>query len=1213
MRTSSSPRRLRRLGALVAAAGMVTASLALVGVAAPATAADAPVVLSAGNIALTPKLVNSASTLDIDSVTPGLVDKTSGYATERWYSATDAVLHLGEGEHSDGVWSTPQSVEDAAAYTTGDDARLLLSTDNGTETDYDDDGTVLGGGVNPGAWVRSSPQKTYPAATLVSVSGPEGGRLRVNSPETGEVAWDSEADTQTPIFLPDWDDYYSGWSFTQAGRYCVTVSMTERSYKSKEDLTAQATYTVYVGDLPENPTTCDQVAPVDDGGDGEDPITVLSKGHMDVRPWLNSAGDGIVVGGNQDKNVPSKDLVMTGTYEMSVPEPTADLDWTFIGEPGTRIWEFDQAQASGYLWPGFASGFNDGELKKGSQVSLTLEGVSGPGDGDVWLWTSSSLGAGNVQYSSVWGLPHTWSNATAFHSHNYWAFTKQGRYCLNFAATAQKPDGSYIHGSGQITIWAGDAAQASSVVPCDRDTTPAVDTLPALSLQDDRAGYLSAGDYDEIQPYLTSDSKLDVAVHSQKQATDPATDRDLDDVIVSVPTYITGQGYRTGYLGQGGTILRTDSDRVPWSAVDTPIDWELGDARGPGTVTMGQESAARLTTAGDSPSASFELPPQSNSNSQYWAFSEPGVYCVPFTMSVTPKGASAPVSASKTLTVVAGSTDPAADDYVDRSGLTTCANGQQPTAPSGDGSGDDNGGDDNGVSDADVFVPNESLTDSGAVILNDGHVDIASKVHGDTLETWVKDTTETSTPRYHPLSGSHSMDSDERDEETNNGNGTVFQVLPQAETTVPDSPAYSFLGDPGDPVWQVTQTQQTDLDLLWPGWSTEEIPLDATQTGVKWTLDKATGPGKFSLATTDADQIGKVDVLFNTGDGVDDADSFEIAKNSHVHGTWSFTAQGSYCLGFTRSTTLADGTAASDAFTLAVAVGRVAVKKVDPSACAGGSSDPEKLHTAKPTISGTAQVGKTLSAKPGSWTAGTSFGYQWLRAGKAIKGATKAAYQLVAADAGQKVSVRVTGSKSGYASAQETSAAVTVKAGVLTPGKPGIAGTARVGKKLTARPGTWSSGAKLAYQWLRNGKAIAKATKASYTLVAADAGTKLSVRVTGSKTGYATASKTSAAKKVAKGTLSGTKPKVKGKAKVGKTLRARPGHWSPGVRLHYQWFAGGRKIKGATHAKLKLTKKLAHKMGRKLVHKRVWVKVTATKAGYRALVKKSARTAKVRR
>lgn len=81
--------------------------------------------------------------------------------------------------------------------------------------------------------------------------------------------------------------------------------------------------------------------------------------------------------------------------------------------------------------------------------------------------------------------------------------------------------------------------------------------------------------------------------------------------------------------------------------------------------------------------------------------------------------------------------------------------------------------------------------------------------------------------------------------------------------------------------------------------------------------------------------------------------------------------------------------------------------------------------------------------------------------------------------------------------------------------KPRISGTARVGRTLTAKPGTWTTRTRLSYRWLRNGRTISKATKSKYTLAPSDLKKKISVKVTGKKPGYKTVSKTSAAVTVA--------------------------------------------------------------------------------------------------
>jgi hypothetical protein len=141
--------------------------------------------------------------------------------------------------------------------------------------------------------------------------------------------------------------------------------------------------------------------------------------------------------------------------------------------------------------------------------------------------------------------------------------------------------------------------------------------------------------------------------------------------------------------------------------------------------------------------------------------------------------------------------------------------------------------------------------------------------------------------------------------------------------------------------------------------------------------------------------------------------------------------------------------------------------------------------------------------------------YQWYRSGAKIAKATKPTYKLVAADRGKKITVKVTGTQPGYTTVSKTSVASgKVAAGSLTSVKPKVMGTVKVGKKLTAKPGTWKpASVKLSYQWLRNGKAIKGATKSVYKLAKGDKGKKITVKVTGKKAGYTSKSVVSKATK----------------------------------------------------------------------------------------------------
>ena len=75
---------------------------------------------------------------------------------------------------------------------------------------------------------------------------------------------------------------------------------------------------------------------------------------------------------------------------------------------------------------------------------------------------------------------------------------------------------------------------------------------------------------------------------------------------------------------------------------------------------------------------------------------------------------------------------------------------------------------------------------------------------------------------------------------------------------------------------------------------------------------------------------------------------------------------------------------------------------------------------------------------------------------------------------------------------------------------PTISGTLGVSLTLTANTGTWSPAPKFTYQWLRNGSPISRATRATYKVVSADVGSRLSVSVTATLRNFQTKTLTSA-------------------------------------------------------------------------------------------------------
>ncbi|MFD9328868.1 TIGR03773 family transporter-associated surface protein [Streptomyces sp. NPDC060065] len=197
--------------------------------------------------------------------------------------------------------------------------------------------------------------------------------------------------------------------------------------------------------------------------------------------------------------------------------------------------------------------------------------------------------------------------------------------------------------------------------------------------------------------------------------------------------------------------------------------------------------------------------------------------------------------------------------------------------------------------------------------LDEGHIDIAARVVGGGMQIHVKDGTVAGKTTWREPSS------------------LVLHVKPAARKTVPESDDFAFLGKAGDPVWLLDQVQQDGL--LWPGWSTENIAAGATEGEVRFSLDKADGPGDFALYTYDG--LSGADVLFDSADGV--PDSFDVAQNTHAHGGWAFRKEGTYRLTFTMSGQLADGTKVSDTETLAFVVG----DGTDPSEVSGGDGSSE--------------------------------------------------------------------------------------------------------------------------------------------------------------------------------------------------------------------------------------------------------------------------------
>ena len=173
---------------------------------------------------------------------------------------------------------------------------------------------------------------------------------------------------------------------------------------------------------------------------------------------------------------------------------------------------------------------------------------------------------------------------------------------------------------------------------------------------------------------------------------------------------------------------------------------------------------------------------------------------------------------------------------------------------------------------------------------------------------------------------------------------------------------------------------------------------------------------------------------------------------------------------------------------------------------------PNNPPTGAPTISGTAQVGETLTADTSGimdtdGLTSPGYTYQWIRVDGGtesdISGATSSTYTLVAADQGKTIKVKVSFTDDASNAETLTSAAttaVTAAGTVNNPatGAPTITGTAQVGQTLTAATSGISDSDGLgtfSYQWKADGADISGATSATYTLTSNEQGKMITVTV----------------------------------------------------------------------------------------------------------------------
>ena len=283
--------------------------------------------------------------------------------------------------------------------------------------------------------------------------------------------------------------------------------------------------------------------------------------------------------------------------------------------------------------------------------------------------------------------------------------------------------------------------------------------------------------------------------------------------------------------------------------------------------------------------------------------------------------------------------------------------------------------------------------------------------------------------------------------------------------------------------------------------------------------------------------------------------------------------------------------------TLDDATGTGAIENGESSSSTVVNSPPNGL----PTVSGTPQVGETLTTDTSAIAdedglTNVSYSYQWIRSedGNAdtdIEDATDSTYTLTGGDVGKTIQVKVTFTDDADNQESLTSAAtaaVAVRPNTPATGLPTISGTAQVAETLTADVSSIADADGLtnvsySYQWIRNDGGtdadIAGETASTHTLVSADEGKTIKVRVSftddaGNEetlTSAATAAVASRPNTPATGL-----PTISGTVQVDETLTADISGMADedglnNAEFSYQWLANDADIQNATDSTYTLT------------------------------------------
>ncbi len=351
-------------------------------------------------------------------------------------------------------------------------------------------------------------------------------------------------------------------------------------------------------------------------------VRVLASGHTDLSinyTATNNTWDLHVGSDTTGAEYAPTDVVLKVKAAAHTTVP-ADARFAFLGAAGEPVWILPQAQNEDLLYLGYGGdGIPDGVFT-GDQVSVALQGVTGPGD--FFSYLVDGLGNPQVLFNTRDGIS---SNDVAVvqgggDAHLNWAFTKPGDYVVVLEASGTLVSGGTSTSSGPVSFQF--TVGGPPTVLSTGHTDLAIDYSPDAGAWDFHAGSDAlelAYDADDVILRVNSDAKTTIPANAKFSFLGNAGD----------PVWILTQAENEAllYLGYGG-------DGIPDGVfVGNQVNVVLKSVTGPGdffsyTVDGFGNPAVTFNSRDDVSSNDVAVVQAGGDAHVNWAFTASGDYTV---------------------------------------------------------------------------------------------------------------------------------------------------------------------------------------------------------------------------------------------------------------------------------------------------------------------------------------------------------------------------------------------------------------------------------------------------------------------------------------------------------------------------------------------------------------------------------------------------------